>query len=108
MFVNGTSTLAGSVQLGTTSGLYTVARTASASGTRGRSTYVLGQAGDVSSNGGDLLLEGGTGGASAGAVVIGRSSGAVTIGASGRVTSVIGPLSTGMPFLAHAVLGLGM
>ena len=87
--------LVGSVRLGADS-LYSLARPARTQANRGFTTYLLGQAaGNVGSNGGDFVIEPGTGGASAtaGRLVLGATGQSVEISQSGKTTSVLGHLS---------------
>ena len=93
--VSGTAFLSGSILLGQ-DGLYTLGRPAYTTQNNARSTYVLGQApGSVASIGGDLVLEGGTGGVLAGSVRIGQSSQSVHVGSAAKSVFAPGALVAG-------------
>jgi hypothetical protein len=91
--VAGSASVAGSLLLGTSAGAYTIGRPGATLNTAGLDTVLLGQAaGGGSVVGGTLVLDGGTGGASAGTVRLGAASGAVVLGAFNRTVTAPGTL----------------
>ena len=93
--VAGTVVVAGGITLGSNAA-YTITRADQTNAVRGSNTYVLGQfAGHAASQGGDILLDAGTG-AAGGVVRIGTTTAAsVSVASVGRTTSVLGPLAAG-------------
>ena len=85
--VTDSAAIAGSLQLGASSTVYSIGRVAGSAA--GRSTVLIGQAGAIGNPGGDLVLDAGTGSAS-GSVVIGLTAASITMGRSGKTTTVLG------------------
>ena len=90
-FCSSSLQLEGSIRLGDASGTYTIARTARGTLTKGRSTYIVGQAsGFATSDGGDVFIDAGAGGPS-GVVRVGTvSAGSVELGSLTSTVKALG------------------